>query len=140
MVAARQIEAEVSIHIRHCWRMNWQVNRIAKAAAAVSIHIRHCWRMNWGEVNPAERSIDVSIHIRHCWRMNSKKTMAGQHSQLVSIHIRHCWRMNSRPGGGKTDRGSFNPHSPLLANELVLAVSRCRVCCVFQSTFAIAGE
>ncbi len=36
----------VSIHIRHCWRMNSDPVRVAVDADAVSIHIRHCWRMN----------------------------------------------------------------------------------------------
>ena len=88
---------------------------------------------------PAEVST-VSIHIRHCWRMNScllcltvqTPSSFNPHSPLlanefidlgvlefgilVSIHIRHCWRMNSLEG--------------------VAAIVRQ----VFQSTFAIAGE
>ena len=61
---------------------------------AVSIHIRHCWRMNlhW----PAWFSLPacVSIHIRHCWRMNSEHRCDFKAIDAVSIHIRHCWRMN----------------------------------------------
>ena len=44
--AEREAEA-VSIHIRHCWRMNY-INGVGVALSqAVSIHIRHCWRMNY---------------------------------------------------------------------------------------------
>ena len=41
-----------------------------RRAAPVSIHIRHCWRMNFGAGNLAAQLGIVSIHIRHCWRMN----------------------------------------------------------------------
>ena len=68
--------------------------------------------------------IVVSIHIRHCWRMNSDKGFGPLYVIDVSIHIRHCWRMNSAwqaQNGGFM--GSFNPHSPLLANELCVMSS-----------------
>ena len=81
----------------------------------------------------------VSIHIRHCWRM---KYWQEQHGLTpgVSIHIRHCWRMNSRTCRcGVAVARRFNPHSPLLANEL-FGYSAGRKDAEFQSTFAIAGE
>jgi len=40
------VAAFVSIHIRHCWRMNFVVGRFGSYRTGVSIHIRHCWRMN----------------------------------------------------------------------------------------------
>ncbi len=38
--------------------------------------------------------------------------------QEVSIHIRHCWRMNFVSLNTELIMAGFNPHSPLLANEL----------------------
>ena len=60
----------VSIHIRHCWRMNCRSLMAAVRVSSVSIHIRHCWRMNLVRDNPVRAAMLVSIHIRHCWRMN----------------------------------------------------------------------
>ncbi len=60
----------------------------------VSIHIRHCWRMNLSQQPEALRLVNVSIHIRHCWRMNSGSAKLNLVAVGVSIHIRHCWRMN----------------------------------------------
>ena len=57
----------------------------------------------------------------------------------VSIHIRHCWRMNGKSTEQLLREMGFNPHSPLLANELRQAGTQ-RTPGQFQSTFAIAGE
>ena len=154
---------------------------------SVSIHIRHCWRMNCpypscaclaGSFNPHSpllanelvvrgltlRRERVSIHIRHCWRMNSllPETRISQapgfnpHSPLLANEFGCAWFFGCL-------RGCFNPHSPLLANEFVnfvLALAlpvvsiHIRHCwrmnlrgfarivqtAQFQSTFAIAGE
>ena len=106
---------------------------------------------------------EVSIHIRHCWRMNCWNCGRSWQAGHVSIHIRHCWRMNFVSPVISAITRCFNPHSPLLANELALGwddavgtpvsihIRHCwRMNCVgircgahserFQSTFAIAGE
>ena len=48
----------------------------------VSIHIRHCWRMNCVSPENDNAEIGVSIHIRHCWRMNSSFVVYQTHSPL----------------------------------------------------------
>ena len=144
--------------------MNCHARSSANPARSVSIHIRHCWRMNYYRLHvymstpacfnphspllanelPARHGqaagYRVSIHIRHCWRMNfshtARSVCAGKH---VSIHIRHCWRMNWQTGRCQSGPRGFNPHSPLLANEL-LPLVKPWLPLVFQSTFAIAGE
>ncbi len=137
----------VSIHIRHCWRMNWRGRGGGAWRTSVSIHIRHCWRMNYymrnntlllsAGFNPHSPLLAnefghgsrlgceqvVSIHIRHCWRMNCNVVKSLIAYVIVSIHIRHCWRMNSfMPASSVETSEGFNPHSPLLANELVVMV------------------
>ena len=130
---------DVSIHIRHCWRMNSSTNLtrprrnsfnphsplLANELLAplqplltylVSIHIRHCWRMNCFGQLVATSGQRVSIHIRHCWRMNCTAPGHLDRPLAVSIHIRHCWRMN-----------------------YVRAIDS-TIASAFQSTFAIAGE
>jgi len=82
----------------------------------------------------------VSIHIRHCWRMNYTALQSLRSAQHVSIHIRHCWRMNCRCRSASGGLKGFNPHSPLLANELYATMIALLLCMLFQSTFAIAGE
>ena len=108
----------VSIHIRHCWRMNYYRLHVYMSTPAcfnphspllanelparhgqaagyrVSIHIRHCWRMNFGKQAAVSQGHAVSIHIRHCWRMNCVLQLVQKRIANVSIHIRHCWRMN----------------------------------------------
>ncbi len=132
----------VSIHIRHCWRMNSLVAEKLCLIHSVSIHIRHCWRMNLPLRRRQTPGLSVvSIHIRHCWRMNWRGSQTGEKLQRVSIHIRHCWRMNCSclcPCGPCA--AGFNPHSPLLANELLHLADSFLQLLQFQSTFAIAGE
>ncbi len=118
----------------------WAGCQCARRVKPVSIHIRHCWRMNFhgpvqlrhatmgfnphspllaNEFHPptAQRVWHpVSIHIRHCWRMNFFTGGDAGAELAVSIHIRHCWRMNLRAAG------------------VGMAID------AFQSTFAIAGE
>ena len=86
----------------------------------VSIHIRHCWRMNSWKARKGYALTDVSIHIRHCWRMNSVFVESGQagaggfnpHSPLLANEFLALTQLV--PAGLR-----FNPHSPLLANELL---------------------
>ena len=63
-------------------------------------------------------------------------------TKLVSIHIRHCWRMNFayKQQAYGAEKLCFNPHSPLLANELFAQTITGNAASLFQSTFAIAGE
>ena len=72
--------------------------------------------------------------------MNCSEWQWVNGARYVSIHIRHCWRMNFYVVFTQqlTTR-CFNPHSPLLANELIQPTSS-EWQWVFQSTFAIAGE
>ena len=113
-------DERVSIHIRHCWRMNCRLTRDECGRLMVSIHIRHCWRMNSGWWLKHSARWWVSIHIRHCWRMNSGNVSEALDLELVSIHIRHCWRMKCLDQWQACRyNSSFNPHSPLLANEFV---------------------
>ena len=87
----------------------------------VSIHIRHCWRMNYSGPCLFVAGCPVSIHIRHCWRMNFLRTVSTQrpppcfnpHSPLLANEFCPCLFC-------VYPAGSFNPHSPLLANELVV--------------------
>ncbi len=107
--------AIVSIHIRHCWRMNYHDQPRNRGASCFNPH-SPLLANEFGLMMLliAERS--VSIHIRHCWRMNCGPAYELHLHGIVSIHIRHCWRMNC---GGRW----------------VLTVRK-----MFQSTFAIAGE
>ena len=146
--------------------MNCRAGRERHSAILVSIHIRHCWRMNFPPIHGPACVPPVSIHIRHCWRMNSLCASAcypgggawcfNPHSPLLANEF----ACTGCPCGLPV---SFNPHSPLLANELRLDRVANMVCQVsihirhcwrmnscarstshcptrFQSTFAIAGE
>ena len=90
------------------------------AKPGVSIHIRHCWRMNCAqEPDQSRRTNQVSIHIRHCWRMNSAAPSRcavpdrrfNPHSPLLANEFGSFSQQQDQAG-------RFNPHSPLLANEL----------------------
>ena len=50
------MDSWVSIHIRHCWRMNFEFAAGIEQLATVSIHIRHCWRMNFAAFVSASKS------------------------------------------------------------------------------------
>ena len=132
------LDWEVSIHARHCWRANDLQQCDLAAVHLVSIHARHCWRANEGcarcaavtaRFNPRPPLLagecvgapkpgagkDVSIHARHCWRANAASAAPAALPPEVSIHARHCWR----------------------ANEAASSVTGGRL--RFQSTPAIAG-
>ena len=154
----------VSIHIRHCWRMNLSWERIGHQVRAVSIHIRHCWRMNilttstgsgGGSFNPhspllANEStlrfacaftIIVSIHIRHCWRMNPPAHRSCAFSQR-RFNPHSPLLANESPTRRRCLRpAGFNPHSPLLANESVLGQpAPCSVPCFNPHSPLLANE
>ena len=43
-----EVHANVSIHTRYFWRVNWVDGCIHGAGVQVSIHTRHFWRVNLG--------------------------------------------------------------------------------------------
>ena len=106
----------VSIHIRHCWRMNSD-KTMTRSQTLISFNPHSPLLANEFTKKPHSLvKVVVSIHIRHCWRMNSCNSCSQSCCIHVSIHIRHCWRMNSHDGRTRNFQTGF------------------------QSTFAIAGE
>ena len=59
----------VSIHIRHCWRMN-AVGAAAHARAGRFNPHSPLLANEYSHGRAVDRVAKVSIHIRHCWRMN----------------------------------------------------------------------
>ncbi len=94
-----------------------------QASLRVSIHIRHCWRMNFAMQGVTDfMGSRFNPHSPLLANEFSEDGRTGS-NRGVSIHIRHCWRMNSHACSGAGCTGGFNPHSPLLANEFQLLQS-----------------
>ena len=110
----------VSIHIRHCWRMNLGGHALGGELEFVSIHIRHCWRMNFGVISRQPSTFWSFTPHSPLLANELALQLSRQEGHQVSIHIRHCWRMNCKGGQvPEPDSTCFNPHSPLLANEFI---------------------
>ena len=71
----------------------------------VSIHTRHFWRVNPELEARLFVPMQVSIHTRHFWRVNRKPLAGTAGAKQVSIHTRHFWRVNPFcPGWKSADR------------------------------------
>ena len=157
---------DVSIHIRHCWRMNF-LHAFCQHPSLKSFNPHSPLLANEFAQGPRLRlpGFAVSIHIRHCWRMNCGTRLALSVSKLLRFNPHSPLLANELPRPQHRLRSplSFNPHSPLLANEfdcrdtmrrwaaVSIHIRHCwRMNCdkgasqlpkpSFQSTFAIAGE
>ena len=133
---------DVSIHIRHCWRMNY-----CRAVIKAANHL--CF-------NPHSPLLANELQ----WRAKRQRHRSGcfnPHSPLLANELWLIWATKRRKGRfnphspllanelplsavSRANLTGFNPHSPLLANELSFSYSGGKISVEFQSTFAIAGE